>query len=66
MMLLIIMLWLCTLSLTGCTRYLKNDEKQVVKNDKTGQNLVENILCRPTNENIIKKYEENKVKICFP
>ena len=44
---------------TGCTTYLKDSDGKPVIYDETGQNLVENILCRPTNEDIIKKYEEN-------
>lgn len=29
------------------------------KDTQTGQNLVENILCRPTNENVLELYEDN-------
>ena len=44
---------------TGCTTYLKDKDKKVITNEKTGQNLVENILCRPTDSETIKLYEEN-------
>ena len=45
---------------TGCTTYLKNDKGAIITNEKTGQNLVENILCRPEDEETIKLYEEAK------
>ena len=45
---------------TGCTTYLKNSEGKPVVNETTGQNLAENILCRPTDEETIKLYEDNK------
>ncbi len=43
---------------TGCTTYLKDKEGKVLTNEKTGQNLVENILCKPEDEETIKLYEE--------
>lgn len=45
---------------TGCTTYLKKDDGKPITNPTTGQSLVENILCRPTDEETIKLYEENK------
>lgn len=48
---------------TGCTKILKTEEKKVVQNPITGQNLVENILCQPSDEETIKLYLENKVNI---
>lgn len=48
---------------TGCTKTLVDKDKQAVKNDKTGQTLTENIICRPKNEYTIKIYEKNKVDI---
>lgn len=53
---------LLLISLTGCTKVLKNG-KQAVTNPKTGQSVTENILCRPTNPDLIKIYEDNKVDI---
>ena len=44
---------------TGCTTYIKNSDGKPVTNPTTGQNLAENILCRPTDEETIKLYEEN-------
>ena len=40
--------------LTGCTSYVKNENKEIVKNETTGQNLVENILCKPESKEILK------------
>lgn len=44
---------------TGCTTYIKNSDGKPVNNPTTGQSLAENILCRPTDEETIKLYEEN-------
>ena len=49
--------------LTGCTKQLVGDDKKVVKYEETGKALTENIVCRPTNKNVIKLYEENGVEI---
>lgn len=53
----------CILLLTGCTKQLKDKNKNVVKNDTTGQSITENILCKPTDKEVLKIYEENKVKV---
>lgn len=60
---LVIILLVCTLNFTGCTKYLKDSEKKVVKNDTTGQNIVENILCKPFAKSTIEKYDANKVNL---
>lgn len=49
--------------LTGCTKTLKGEDKKVVTYEKTGQSLTENILCKPTNKEVIKLYKENDVKV---
>ena len=49
--------------LTGCTRILKDKNNKPVINKVTGQNLTENILCQPTDKDIIKLYEDNKIDI---
>ena len=59
----IIVLLICLLMLTGCTQTLKDKNNKVVINEKTGQNLTENILCKPTNEESIKLYKENGVDL---
>lgn len=60
---LIVILLALTISLTGCTKYLKNDDGQVVRESTNGQNLVSNILCQPSNSDVIKTYKKNGVKI---
>ena len=59
----IVIVLLLLLLRTGCTKTLTDSDKKAVKNEKTGQTLTENILCRPTNKETIKLYEKNKVKI---
>ncbi len=59
----VVLLLIMTLSLTGCTQYLKNDKGMVVKEPTTGQNLVSNILCQPENEDVLKTYKKNDVKV---
>ena len=49
--------------LTGCTKQLVGEDKKVVKYEETGKALTENIVCRPTNKDVIKLYEENGVDI---
>jgi len=58
----ILLIFICIFGLTGCTKYVKNG-KEVVKNESTGQNLTENILCQPTDEKTIELYKENKIDI---
>lgn len=53
----------CILALTGCTKILKTEDNKIVKNEETGQTVTENIICRPTNENMLKIYEENNVDV---
>lgn len=53
---------LATISLTGCTKYVK-EEKKTVQNPETGQNLVKNILCQPENETTRKIYEEHNIEL---
>lgn len=49
---------------TGCTKALKDPEtKKAIINPTTGQNLTENILCQPTDEETIKIYEKYKDKV---
>lgn len=58
----LIILFILVIMLTGCTKTLTKNNKPV-KNPVTGQSLTENILCKPTDKNIIKIYEENKKDI---
>lgn len=52
-----------TLSLTGCTKYVKDEKGRAVKEPTTGQTLASNILCRPTNKNVIKTYKKYGINI---
>lgn len=54
---------LALIMMTGCTTYLQDEDKKNVINPQTGQNLTENILCRPTDEKTIEIYEENGVDV---
>ena len=51
------------ITLTGCTKYLKNDDNKYVTNELTGQRLTENILCQPENEDVIEIYKDNGYKL---
>ena len=59
----IIILLVLVCLLTGCTKTLKTKDNKVVVNSKTGQNLTENILCRPTEKESIELYEKNGVDL---
>jgi len=59
----LLVLLLCLSLLTGCTKMLKDSDNQVVKNDVTGQTIVENVICKPTNKETLKIYEEYEVNI---
>lgn len=54
---------MCTLLLTGCTTQLKDKDNKVITNEKTGQSITENIICKPTDKEVLKIYKDNKVKI---
>ena len=53
----------CFLLLTGCTKTLKDKDKKPITNESTGQSITENIICRPTDKDVIKIYEDNNVKL---
>ena len=50
----IVAMMFLTLSLSGCTSYVKDSKGSPVKEPTTGQTLTSNILCRPTNKDVIK------------
>lgn len=56
----ILFLVLILIGLTGCTKQLKDVDGKIVKNNETGQTLPSNILCKPTDKDIIKLYEKTK------
>lgn len=45
-------------SLTGCTKYMKDEDKNVIKNPTTGQQLPSNILCKPEDKETLSIYED--------
>lgn len=51
------------ITLTGCTKVMRDENKKLVAYKKTGQNLTENILCKPTNKEVIDIYVKNKIDI---
>lgn len=59
----ILLIILTVFLLTGCAKQLKGENKKVVTYEATGKALTENIVCKPTNKEVIKLYEENGVKI---
>lgn len=59
----IMILSLCLIMLTGCTKTLKDSEKNAITNPTTGQSITENIICKPTDKKIIKIYKDNNINI---
>ena len=59
----IVICLMCIFLLSGCTKQLKGKDNKVITNEETGQSITENIICKPTNKNVIKIYEDNKVNI---
>ena len=59
----LICLILISFMLSGCTKQLKDSDGKVVQNELTGQNLTKNILCKPTNEDVINLYEKYNVDL---
>lgn len=56
MLLLVVIL----LTLSGCTKYISDDNKKRVVYEVTGQSLPSNILCKPEDKNLLKIYEQYK------
>lgn len=59
----LIVLLLLVISLTGCTKQLKDQNNKVVTNKETGQTLPSNILCKPSDDiyNIYVKTNKDKI-----
>ncbi|MBQ3021590.1 MAG: YidC/Oxa1 family membrane protein insertase [Bacilli bacterium] len=55
--LIIIALLLLTLT-TGCTKYLSDNDNKRITNEKTGQSLTSNILCKPKDPELLSIYEK--------
>ena len=58
----ILLIALLFLLCTGCTETLK-DGKEVVTNKETGQTLTSNILCKPSDEQLLETYEKYDKKL---
>ena len=58
----IVFLVILLVVMTGCTKQLKDVNGKIVKNESTGQTLPSNILCKPTDKDIIKLYETTREK----
>lgn len=59
----IVLLLFLTLSMTGCTKILKDDKNKVVTNPETGQSLPENVLCKPEAEKTLEIYKKYDIKV---
>ena len=55
--LLIILLLFLALT-TGCTKYLSDNDNKRITNEKTGQSLTSNILCKPQDKELLSIYEK--------
>jgi len=61
--LMVLTLIIVALTMSGCTKMLKNEEGKPVINKETGQNLTENVLCRPEDKTTIDLYKKNNINI---
>ena len=57
---LLIVLLLLTCSGCGNSKYITNKDKQLVKNEETGQTVRNDILCKPTDNNLLTIYKSNE------
>lgn len=58
----ILLVVIVLLTCTGCgnSKYITDSNKQMVKNTETGQTLRNDILCRPTDKELLKIYQKNE------
>src|SRR5574344_969463 len=64
--LLIIILIIFIFSLSGCTKYLTDKNNKRIVNENTGQSLPSNILCKPTDSELLSIYEKYSDKLEVP
>lgn len=62
----IIILVVLVFMLSGCTKYLQDDNKKRIVNESTGQSLPSNILCKPTTDELLEIYEQYNDKLDVP
>lgn len=48
---------------TGCTKLLKDENNKTVVYKITGQSMTKNILCQPTNKEVLSLYKNNNINI---
>lgn len=56
----ILLLVVILFTLSGCTKYISDDNKKRVVYEVTGQSLPSNILCKPEDKDLLKIYEQYK------
>lgn len=59
----IIIISLFLILVSGCTKYLSNTDNKTIIYEKTGQSVTSNILCKPTDPELIKIYNDNTKKL---
>ena len=62
----VILLLLLVFTLTGCTKYLQDDNKKRIVNESTGQSLPSNILCKPESSELLEIYTKYDEKLDVP
>ncbi len=55
-----VILMIMLVTLTGCTKYLSDEDKKKVVYEVTGQAVTSNILCLPEDKDLLEIYEKNK------
>ena len=59
----IILIFIACFCLTGCTKYISDDNNKRIINEETGQSLPSNILCKPTTSQLDEIYNKYKDKL---
>lgn len=59
----IILIFIACFCLTGCTKYISDDNNKRIINEETGQSLPSNILCKPTTSELDEIYNKYKAKL---
>ena len=59
----IILIFIACFCLTGCTKYISDDNNKRIINEETVQSLPSNILCKPTTSELDEIYNKYKDKL---
>ena len=62
----IIILLVIGFLLTGCTKYLSDDNNKRIINETTGKSVPSNILCKPKTKDLLEIYEKYNSKLDVP